>query len=171
MLNRCQRACSQLFIVTSLLLLSVSLSAFEFVPPDGFAEPSVARSIMGSTYTFRHQRNEHRLMITEMPAAEIDQQFGELTPSACINLFVEEVRRTHQQFFVVAMKRPLAVGDAAFTQFRWSGDSSRGASTGVLACGRLKQSYYVFHFEDALQRAAHSFPEIRARLREFRPAP
>ena len=76
---------------------------------------------------------------------------------------------SHEGFFVVTMARPLAVGPAEFLRFRWIGDKSGKAMTGVLSCGDLNGYYYVLHFVDELRAATRSFPAIRASLKTLAP--
>ena len=144
---------------------------FTMPQPAFMSGPTVEKTLMGTTYAYAAESAgaELRLMITTMRAAEIRTRFGNMTDVQCINLFMDELKKSHERFFVVAMNRPLAVGPAEFLRFRWTGYKARKAITGVLSCGELAGDYYVVHFVDELKAATGSFPAIRASLKNLRP--
>ena len=76
---------------------------------------------------------------------------------------------TIRSVFVVTTARPLAVGLAEFLRFRWTGDKSGKAMTGVLSCGELNGYYYVVHFVDELRAATRTFPAVRTSLKTLAP--
>ena len=165
-------------VVLSMALGAVSFAApeetappFTFDKPVFMSGPQVSKSLMGSTYAYtaRASGGATRLLITIMRVDEVRARFAELSDIQCINLFLEEIRAAHQSFFVVTMARPLAVGPAEFLRFRWIGDKSGKAMTGVLSCGDLNGYYYVVHFVDELRAATRSFPAIRASLKTLAP--
>jgi len=144
---------------------------FTFDKPAFMSGPQVSNSLMGSTYAYtaRASGKATRLLITIMRIDEVRARFAELSDLQCINLFLEEIRTAHEGFFVVTMARPLAVGLAEFLRFRWTGDKSGKAMTGVLSCGELNGYYYVVHFVDELRAATRSFPAIRTSLKTLAP--
>ncbi len=155
-------------------LCSSALAAapsYTFEKPAFLGEPQVVRSLLGATYAYMPPSSDlaRRLMITTMPVSEIRQQLGTLTEVQCANLFLDELRLSHERFFVTSMARPLTVGSREFIQFRWTGDKHRKTLTGVLSCGRIKGNYYVIHFVDELSAATHSFPSIRSSLKTLTP--
>jgi hypothetical protein len=144
---------------------------FTFDKPVFMAGPEVSKSLMGSTYAYtaRASGRDTRLLITLMRVDEVRARFAEMSDIECINLFLEEIRTSHQRFFVVNVARPLGVGPAEFPRFRWTGDRSDKTMTGVLSCGHLDGHYYVVHFVDELRAATRSFPAIRASLKTLLP--
>lgn len=158
-----------LLLAFSLMMLTASAATapFKFEPPPFLNGPQVSQSLMGTTYAYiaATSRGSTRLMITTMPAQEIRTRFGVLTDLQCLNMFLGELRSTHERFFVVAMNQPLAVGPAKLLRFRWNGMKSSVLMTGVLSCGELDGYYYVVHFVDELAAALRSFPAIRTSLK------
>ncbi len=165
------RVAALLGTLANAALAAAPTPPFELVPPVTLRGPHIATSLMGTTYTYLPPgfKTATRLMITTMPAAAIRQRLGELSDVQCIQLFLAELRATHERFFVVAMREPLALGPVALTRYRWNGDSAGRAMTGVLACGRVGSDYYVIHFADTLATAMRTFPAIRASLKTMRP--
>jgi len=156
----------------SCLLADSDVPPYNFERPIFLVGPEISNSLMGSTYAYtaRNSNKDIRLLITVMNVTEIRERFSELSNVQCINLFLEELKKVHEQFFSVNMTRPLSVGSAEFLRFRWTGEKSDKTMIGVLSCGRLKDNYYVIHFTDALKSATHSFPAIRTSLKTLRPS-
>jgi len=150
---------------------AAATAPFTFAAPDFLAGTDVTRSLMGDTHAWvaRDSTRHTRLMLTTMRAADIRARFGSLTDLQCVSLFLDELRATHQDFFVIAMNHPLRLGPAEFIHFRWTGDTPRATLTGVLSCGELAGYYYVVHFVDELKAATRSFPAIRAALKALQP--
>ena len=175
-LTRIRLLCCAVMLSTA--LRAVTLAAQEnTVPPFTFDKPTfmsaaqVSKSLMGSTYAYtaRASGRATRLLITIMRVDEVRARFAEMSDVQCINLFLEEIGSAHEGFFVVTMARPLAVGSVEFLRFRWTGEKSGKAMTGVLSCGELQGYYYVVHFVDELRAATRSFPAIRASLKTLAP--
>lgn len=138
--------------------------------PDLFGGPTASVTLMGTTYAYTPDAAApRRLTITTMPAIEIRQKLGALTEVQCANLFVGELRASHDDFFAAIMTRPLQVGAREFTQFRWTGEKAGTTLTGVLSCGIIGDTYYVIDFVDALLKATGSFPRIRSSLKTLTP--
>lgn len=139
---------------------------FSLTPPPALRGPQAATTLFGATYTWLPARYEHatRLMITTMPAAAVRAELGAITTAQCLQMFVDELRASHSDFFVVAMKEPLALGDIELARYRWNGRRDGRDMTGVLACGELAGYYYVVHYVDELAAALETFPAIRASL-------
>jgi hypothetical protein len=157
-----------LFALSAMMLtVSAAPAPFRLEPPPFLTGPQVSKSLMGTTYAYTSAtgRGSTRLMITTMPAKEIRTRFGALTDLQCLNMFLGELRSTHERFFVVAMNQPLTVGPAQLLRFRWNGMKSSVLMTGVLSCGELNGYYYVVHFVDEVGSAVRSFPAIRSSLR------
>lgn len=173
-----RRRCLGLACVAALLCLptgaafaAATSAPFALEPPAFLRGPQVATSLMGATYTYLPLRfdADTRLMITTMPSAEIRRRFGTLTELQCIQLFLGELRATHERFFVVAMNEPLTLGPITVPRFRWNGVHAGRPMTGVLSCGELADRYYVVHFVDALANAVQTFPAIRTSLKTLVP--
>ena len=147
-------------------------SPFTLTAPSSLRAAPVARAASGNTYAWlpANLKQPLRLMITTMPVNEIHHRLGTLSDSQCIRLFLDEVRREHQQFFAIDMDTPLALGPADMRRVRWTGSKNGRALTGVLSCGQLRGYYYVVHYTDALEHATQSFPAIRASLQALRAA-
>lgn len=145
---------------------------FDFAAPAPFTAPGETRALMGTTYTYRPPDLDDALglTITTMPATEVARRVGQLSPVQCMNIFVDELRSSHDRFFVASARRPLVLGGREFPQFRWNGDKLDRRLTGVLSCGLLDGRYFVVHFVDEIRQAARSFPAIRAQLRRLDPA-
>ncbi|MGR8919220.1 MAG: hypothetical protein ACU85V_06355 [Gammaproteobacteria bacterium] len=142
---------------------------FALGPGAALDEPDVQRALVGTTYAYRGTDDASlRFTVTVMRASEVRQALGELAPVDCINVFVEEVRNSHERFFVAAAQRPLLVAGSEFPQFRWSGKRLGRTRTGVLSCGLIGGRYFVIHFVDELTRASRSFPAVRATLSGMR---
>ena len=139
---------------------------FTLTPPVALHAAPVARAASGNTYAYLplDLRTPQRLMITTIMASEIRARFDTLSDRQCIRLFLDELRKEHQNFFAVDMTSPLLIGEAEFRRVRWTGEKNGRALTGVLACGELHDYYYVVHYVDALASATASFPAIRASL-------
>jgi hypothetical protein len=148
-----------------------AVTPFTFTAPDFLASTHVTRSLMGDTHAWlaRDSKRHTRLLLTTMRVADIRARFGSLTDLQCVNLFLDELRATYQDFFVIAMNHPLRLGPTEFIHLRWTGDTPRATLTGVLSCGELAGYYYVVHFVDELKAATRSFPAIRAALRALQP--
>lgn len=172
------RAGRKIRTITLLLCLCVQPCAlqaappFALEPPPFLTGPQVAQTLMGATYTYLPATPgaATRLMLTTMSVQRVARELGKLTDIQCANLFMEELRNTYQNFFVLSMRRPLRFSDREFIQFRWTGEKDRRTLTGVLSCGALNGHYYVVHFADHLMRATASFPPIRSSLRRLVPA-
>lgn len=158
-------------------LLSASAQAapgiaapFTLTPPPALHAAPVSRAASGNTYAYLPQdlRTPQRLMITTIMTGEIRARFGALSDTHCIRLFLDELRKEHQNFFAVDMTSPLTVGEAEFRRVRWTGEKNGRALTGVLACGERQDYYYVVHYVDAIASATASFPAIRASLHALR---
>jgi hypothetical protein len=143
---------------------------FTLTPPPGLRAAPVARAASGNTYAWlpANLKQPLRLMITTMPSGEIRHRLGALSDSQCIRLFLDEIRREHQQFFAVDMGTPLAVGASELRRVRWTGNRNGRTLTGVLSCGEMHGYYYVVHYTDAIEHATESFPAIRASLKSLR---
>gem|GEM_PF-2163175 len=163
--------CRLLLLLTAQMLpvLACAAPPYTFAKPDFLGPPLESKTLMGATYTYLPSTTAaaQLLMITMMPGADIRQRFGELSNVQCINLFLAELKTTHERFFVVAQKRPVRVGVQEFVQFRWTGDKNGKALTGILSCGILGDAYVVVHFADELSQATHSFPSIRQSLKSL----
>ena len=170
-----RRHCAAMLGIASLTLVVVAQetvpSLFTFEKPAFMTGPDISKSLMGSTYAYtaRNPAKNMQLLITTMRVEDVREQFAELSDLQCINLFLDEVKISHERFFVVNMARPLAVESVEFLRFRWTGDKSRKTMTGVLSCGVMDGYYYVIHFVDELKSATLSFPAIRASLKTLKP--
>ena len=141
--------------------------AYNYSPPEFLNQESVASALMGETWTWKSARKNvgARLLITNMLVADVHARIGPLTDIQCVNLFLEELRNSHRNFFVATMTRPLVIGQSEHPRFRWSGENAGRSMTGVLSCGRMKNNYFVIHFSDDVRRATQTFPAIRHSLK------
>ena len=159
------------YFSTGLVAQETASLPFTFDKPIFLTGPEISNSLMGSTYAYtaRASSKVMQLLITTMRAEDVHERFSEFSDIQCINLFLEEIKNSHERFFVVNMARPLAVRPAEFVRFRWTGEKSKKTMTGVLSCGELQGYYYVLHFVDELKSATRSFPAIRASLKTLIP--
>jgi len=169
----------KLLAISVLLLCALAAPAetehppFSLMTPPGLAQPQLSRTLTGETWAYlATQRGQPtRLLITVMAATDVENLLGTFSDVRCVNLFVDELRRQYDDFFVIEMKRPLALGPSELPQFRWTGRRVSSMLTGVLSCGQLADRYYIIDFVDELQNASHSFPGVRRALRSFSAAP
>lgn len=161
-----------LFVCSAMAAAAGDGSPFTLSAPAELHAAPVARAASGNTYAWlpANLKDPLRLMITTMPAGEIRHRLGALSDSQCIRLFLDEIRREHQQFFAVDMDTPLALGPTELRRVRWTGHRNGRDLTGVLSCGELHGFYYVVHYTDAIEHATRSFPAIRASLKAMRSA-
>lgn len=157
------------FLAAIVVAQEPELPPFTFDKPAFLAGPDISNPLTGATYAYtaRASAKHMQLLITVMPADEVREHLGAMSDIQCINLFLDEIKHSHQRFFVVNMAQPLIVGPAEFLRFRWTGDKSKKTMTGVLSCGTLDGFYYVIHFVDELKSATHSFPAIRTSLKSL----
>lgn len=134
-----------------------------FVPPEFLVGPQVTRAASGNTYSFtgRAPHPDARLQFTRV---EIPSRAPAHDGVFCARAFLNEVGSHATGFFVQPDRTALTLAGITFATYRWTGRLAGDATTGIVACGVTGEHYVAITFQDALPRAARSFPAIRARL-------
>lgn len=130
--------------------------------------PHIAHSALGTTYAYRgrapHASSALQITVVDVPP-ELAGPDGR-TSAHCLKLFLDELARGRAGFSSSPATEPVVAAGLTFAQVRWL-DTAANGSTGVLSCAVDGSRFVALSYQDSLQGAVDSFPQIRAALAGF----
>ena len=157
------------FTFVSAIIFAQDSQQISFETPEFLAGPVVAHSMLGATYAYHTKDTaahaELQISIVTLPA---QMRRGEASAEHCISLFMTEVAKSHQAFFAIQTDKRLEAGPLQLTQARWTAKDDTRAVTGVTSCAVDKGRYISISFQDSIETAPDSFPQIRARIKNLK---